>query len=132
MNKSILTVLILVFVLFPAIGTDYAFAQGAPLPDCGSIPVGQTILQWPHCTMYVLGQLITALINGALIFGSLLLLFNLFRSAMDYITAGDDTDKLKQARMNITWSTIGLFGVASIFILFDYLYDLIPGLDSLL
>jgi len=51
---------------------------------------------------------------------------------MDYITAGDDTKKLEQARSNITWSVIGIFGIASVFILFDYILDLIPGLDTLL
>jgi len=132
MNRylSILLVLITVFSLH--LGAGEVLAQGGTLPPCDNLPPGQSVLQWPHCTIYVLGQLIITVINAALIFGALLLLFNLFRSSIDYITGGDDTKKLEQARSNIAWSVIGIFGIASVFILFDYILDLIPGLDTLL
>lgn len=132
MNKRLFALLILITTLFPILGVHDVLAQGGTLPSCDALPAGQSVLQWPHCTIYVLGQLIITVINAALIFGALLLLFNLFRSSMDYITAGDDTKKLEQARSNITWSVIGIFGIASVFILFDYILDLIPGLDTLL
>jgi len=124
--------LVLALIFYFASNTHSAFAQGGTLPACDSLPAGQSVLQWPHCTIFVLGQLIVTVIDGALIFGSLILLFNLLKSSMDYITSGDDTDKLKQARMNVTWSVVGIFGIASVYIIFDFLLDLIPGLDSLL
>jgi len=133
MNKYFLVSLILITFISPALGTYDVFAQGGgTLPACDALPAGQTILQWPHCTIIVLGQLIVTVINAALAFGGILLLFNLFKSAMDYITSGDDTKKLEQARSNITWSIVGIFGIASVFMVFRFILDLIPGLSGLI
>lgn len=132
MKKNLLLFLPIVFVLFLTftIHSHNAYAQGGgTLPSCNGLPDGE-ILSWPHCTLLVLGQLITTMVTGALGFGAILLLFNFFKAAFDYLTAGDSTEKLEKARSNITWSIVGLVGVGSVFIIFKLILDLIPGLKN--
>ena len=115
------------FLSFLFILATHTFAA---LPDCDE--PGVNPLKYPHCTFQVVGQLVVVLINGLMIVGALFGLFNLFKSGFLYLTAGDNREQLEEARKNITWSVIGMFGLAIVFTLFQFLISTVPNLEGML
>lgn len=77
------------------------------------------------------GELISTLITYAIMFAGIIALFFIVLGGFNYITAGDDAEKAEGARKTITNGVIGLIIVASAFIIFRLIVNIV-GLESLL
>jgi len=64
--------------------------------------------------------------------GAVVLLFFLFWGAFKYLTAGSNEDNVKKARTTITNAIVGMFLLASAWVLWTVVIDFIPGLPELL
>ena len=79
-----------------------------------------------------MAQSTVLVITALLVVGALWLIYVFFKSAFNYIIHGDSTEKTQQARMAMIWSTIGVFGLASVYAIFRVIIDIVPGLSDLI
>ncbi len=80
--------------------------------------------------MYVIGQMIVAMIYALMIVGAIVTLFSFFYAAWLYIFAADDREKTQRSRSAMVWSVVGLFGITTIFIVFRFVVDIVPNLNA--
>jgi hypothetical protein len=73
------------------------------------------------------GTLVSLLFLGA----ALLAFFYIVRGALKYVSAGDNAANAQAARTTIQNAVIGLFIIASVYVIFRLVIGLIPGLGSL-
>jgi len=64
--------------------------------------------------------------------GALALLFFLFWGALRYLTAGSNEENVKKARTTITNAIVGMILLASVWVVWTFVIDFIPGLPELL
>jgi hypothetical protein len=98
--------------------------------DCANPLPGYSVLSYPECTLYVVGQIITAMIYGLLLVGALFTLYSFVYAAWLYLTAGDDRDKTAQSWRAMVWSVVGLFGIGGVFVFFRFIVGAVPNLRA--
>ena len=115
--------------------SDCNGGNGCPGRSVCCVPEGNfcdsvNALVYPECTLRFIAQGVILLLGALLVVGGLWLIYVFFKSAFNYIIAGDSKDKTQQSRQAMLWSTLGLFGLASVYALFRIIVGIVPGLSN--
>ncbi|MCA9390096.1 hypothetical protein KC571_01720 [candidate division WWE3 bacterium] len=77
------------------------------------------------------GSLISTGLTIVFIVAGLAVLIYLFIGALTYLTAGDNEDSTKKARLMITNAVVGLIILAASWAIWQLIINFVPGLNSL-
>lgn len=89
-------------------------------------------IQAPGAGFTSLSEIFPIFFTTVMTVGALALLFFLFLGAFQYLTAGSNDDNVKKARTTITNALVGMILLASVWALWTFFIDFIPGLPELL
>jgi vacuolar-type H+-ATPase subunit I/STV1 len=103
---------------------------GAARPGTVFADAPRPITITPVVGFSTLSQAMSTLISAAIVMGALLTFIYLVIGAFKYVSAGDDASNVKSAKTIITNAIVGLILLALVFVIFQIVIRVIPGLSS--